>query len=85
MKTEIGQLKLTLPAGFEGRAALIGRLLGEALARQPLRGGQLASIAVGPLEVDARGSDRAIAQSIARAIAQSVDESIEETRPCFHR
>lgn len=69
MTTEIGQLNLRLPAGFEARAQRIGRLVGESLARQDgLPGGQVGQIGVGPVRVDARASDRAIAESIAQSI-----------------
>ncbi len=76
MKTEIGQLKLRLPSTFAERAPAIGRLVGEALARlarQPdLPRGQLARLGVGPVQVDARDSDRVVAGQIAGAIARSM-------------
>ncbi len=73
MTTEIGQLNLRLPAGFEGRAQRIGRLVGEALARQAgLPAGQLAQVGVGPLQVDPRRSDRAIADHIAQSIGAAI-------------
>jgi len=73
MTTEIGQLNLQLPAGFEARAHRIGRLVGEALARQEgLPGGQVALIGVGPMQVDVRRSDRAIAERIAQSIGAAI-------------
>ncbi len=73
MKTEIGRIRLSLPAGFEGRGPRIGRLVGEALAReQHLPAGKIAQVGVGPVRVDARRSDRAVAESIARSIVQSI-------------
>ena len=73
MTTEIGQLNLRLPAGFEGRAPRIGRLVSEALARQNnLPAVRLSQIGVGPLHVDARRSDRAIADSIAQSISAAI-------------
>lgn len=72
MTTEIGQLTLRLPPGFERRAARIGRLVGEALAAADLPAGRIPQLGVGPLQVDARRSDRAIAASIAGAIRQGV-------------
>lgn len=69
MNTEIGHLRLNLPAGFEARAQRLGRLLGEALAaRTDLPAGQIEQLGVGPLHIDPRRSDRAIAEHIAGAI-----------------
>lgn len=80
MKTEIGQLSLHLPAGFETRGQRIGRLLGEALARQEgLPGGHIEQVGVGPVRVDARRSDRAIAESIARSIHGAIVQTPTET------
>jgi len=73
MKTEIGQLNLRLPAGFEARAQRIGRLVGEALARQEgLPGGQHVRIGVAPVRVDPRRSDRAIAERIVQSIHAAI-------------
>lgn len=73
MTTEIGQLNLRLPAGFEARAQRIGRLVGESLARQEgLPGGQVDQIGVGPVRVDARASDRVIAARIAQSIGAAI-------------
>lgn len=75
MTTEIGQLSLRLPAGFEARAQRIGRLVGESLARlDGLPGGQITQIGVGTVRVDARRSDRAIAESIAGAIHVAIQQ-----------
>lgn len=73
MKAEIERLHLQLPPGFEGRAQRIGRLVGEALARQPTPGaGRIDAVRVGPLQVDARRSDRAVAEAIAAPIAAAI-------------
>lgn len=72
MKTEIGQLNLHLPAGFEARAQRIGRLVGESLARHQLPAGQFAHVGVGPLHIDPRHSDRAIANNIAQSIGAAI-------------
>lgn len=73
MTIEIGQLNLRLPAGFETRASRIGRLVGEALARQQnLPSVRLSQIGVGPLQIDARRSDRAIADGIAQSISAAI-------------
>lgn len=73
MKTEIGQISISLPAGLAGRAAAIARLVGAALADQgELPAGRYAAVDVGPLRVDVQHSDRAIAASIAGAIKQSL-------------
>jgi hypothetical protein len=75
MSTEIGLLNLRLPAGFEHRAGRIARLVGEALAAHPdLAGGRpraagpIPHLAVAPMHVDPRRSDRAIAGHIAQSI-----------------
>jgi hypothetical protein len=69
MTTEIGILRLQLPAGFEHRAQRIGRLVGEALAgRDDLGSGQVDQLRVGPVQVEADHSDRRIAHQIAEAI-----------------
>jgi len=72
MTTEINQLNLRLPAGFEARAGRIGRLVGEALARQSMPEGRIAQVGVGPVRVDARRSDRAIAETIAQSIHAAI-------------
>ncbi|MEK7736198.1 MAG: hypothetical protein AAB319_00325 [Pseudomonadota bacterium] len=72
MKTEIGQINLHLPAGFEARAQRIGRLIGESLARHDLPAGRLTQVGVGPLHIDPRHSDRAIADNIAQSIGAAI-------------
>lgn len=77
MKTEIGWLRLQLPAGFASRAPRIARLVGEALAARPdLPAGRLAELRVGPLRLDRRAGDGAIAGRIANAIVDSVAGSV---------
>ncbi|MFA5083671.1 MAG: hypothetical protein WC474_14050 [Hydrogenophilaceae bacterium] len=76
MTTEIGRINLNLPAGFEARAARIGRLVGEALARRELPAGRIDRIGVGPLKVDARRSDRAIAEHIAQSIHAAITQGV---------
>lgn len=78
MRTEIGQLALNLPAGLEGRAGRIGRLVGEALARRALPAGRIDKLAVGPLSVDVRHSDRAIADRIAESIHAAIGRGVTE-------
>lgn len=72
MTTEIGQISLRLPAGFEGRAQRIGRLVGDALAGQDLPSGRMDQVGVGPLRIDPRRSDRAIADHIAQSIGAAI-------------
>ncbi|TCJ12314.1 hypothetical protein EZJ19_12295 [Parasulfuritortus cantonensis] len=76
MTTEIGRLAITLPAGFEGRAKHIGRLVGEHLADCALPAGRLAQLGVGPVRVDARRSDRAIAEHIAQSIRAAITQGV---------
>lgn len=72
MKTEIGRIQLRLPAGLERRSGRIGRLVGEALARCELPPGRIEHLAVGPVTVDVRRSDRAIAERIAGTIHAAI-------------
>lgn len=73
MPAEIGRLRLQLPAGFEERAGRIGRLVGEVLAqRDDLPPGRIEQLQVGPVRVDVRDSDRAVAQQIADSIHTAV-------------
>lgn len=71
---EVDRLVLTLPAGFEARAARLGRLTAEALAAlpPPQRGGRLDRLAPAPQVVAANWSDRRIAGQLARAIAAAM-------------
>ena len=78
MSTEIGQLRLQLPAGFEDRAQRIGRLVGEALAqRDDLPAGRIEQLRVGPVQVDVRHSDRVVA----RRIADSIHTAVQAANP----
>jgi hypothetical protein len=72
MKTEIGRIQLRLPAGLERRSRRIGRLVGEALARCDLPAGRVDQLAVGPVTVDVRRSDHAIADHIAGNIHAAI-------------
>ncbi len=73
MKTEIGQLRLQLPAGFEGRAQRIVRLVAEALARREnLPAGRFDRVGIGPVQIDARAADRTVAETIATSICAAI-------------
>ena len=93
MNTEIENLALTLPAGFAARAPAIARLLGEALLAQPgLGAGCYEQLDVGVLRVDARDSDRLVAQAIAAAIGRALADGAaahthraSEKAPCSPR
>jgi hypothetical protein len=78
MTTEIGHINLRLPPGFAGRAQHIGRLVGEALARRELPAGRVAQIGVGPLTVEARRSDHAIARQIAETIHTAIGRHLQD-------
>ena len=73
MTTEINQLALRLPNGFERRAQRIGRLIGEALARRNLPAGRVDRIRVGPRTADPRHSDRSVAERIADTIPTAIN------------
>ena len=67
----IDEIALSLPAGFEGRAERIARLLGDELARLRLAPGthlRLSHLALPPLAVAADASDADVASSIAGSI-----------------
>ncbi len=73
MTTEIGQIHLHLPAGLERRAGRIGRLLGESLAQgEAPVAGRIDHVAVGPLRIDTRQSDRIIAEQIAGSVRTAI-------------
>ena len=68
---EIGRLCLQLPAGFERRGEPIARLVGQALAHQPVTAGRrIESLQVGPLRVDPGQSNTQVARLIARSISR---------------
>ena len=67
---DIGRLRLRLPAGYQGRADSIARLLATEL-RGRLDGveGGIDELRVGPVEVAPGTSDRAMAEAIAGSVA----------------
>ncbi|QDF96885.1 hypothetical protein CJ010_10250 [Azoarcus sp. DD4] len=70
----IASLALALPAGFERRAARIGRLTAEALAAAPpLRTGAIAALRLAPQQIAPHWSDRRIAGVLAAAIRRQID------------
>ena len=90
MKTEIGQINISLPAGLADRAAAIARRVGAALADLgELPAGRYDALDAGPLRVDAEQSDRAIAASIVGAIRLSIvargAAGQAEVAPCSRR
>nr|WP_320010944.1 hypothetical protein [uncultured Desulfobulbus sp.] len=73
MKTEIGQLQLHLPPGFEKRAQRIGRLVAENLATYTnLPPGRIDHLRVGPVRVELQHSDGRVARRIAESIYASL-------------
>lgn len=71
----IASLALALPAGFERRAARIGRLTAEALAAAPpaIRNGAIAALRLAPQQIAPHWSDRRIAGVLAAAIRRQID------------
>ena len=71
----IDTLALRLPAGFERRAARIGRLTAEALATVPpaMREASIAGIRVDQRGVRPNWSDERVAMELAQAIRQRID------------
>jgi hypothetical protein len=71
----IDTLALRLPAGFEQRAARIGRLTAEALAASPptARTASIAQLQLAPQTVQQHWSDRRIATQLAQAIRLRID------------
>lgn len=71
----IGQLRLSLPAGYELRAERIARRVVDELARRlPLDGADLTldRLALPPIEISHSASDHQVASAVASAIAGSV-------------
>jgi hypothetical protein len=70
----IDTLRLQLPAGFEHRAARIGRLLGDALARIDAGPGDLTlhRLAVPPIELAPGASDADVARTIAHSVRHQI-------------
>ncbi len=68
-------LAISLPAGFEHRAARIGRLTAERLAAvpPPARHGEMPLLRVPPLRLRAGWSDQRIAAALASAIRHRLD------------
>ena len=73
----IERLRLLLPAGMEGRAHGLGRLLTQQLAGLPLPPGtfSLPSLVLGSHAFDAGQSDLSLAQGMVRALAARLAES----------
>jgi len=73
MNTEIGQLQLQLPPGFEKRAQRIGRLVGENLAHYTaLPSGRIEHLQVGPVRIERHFSDSRVARQIAESIYSAI-------------
>ena len=72
----IGTLHLQLPAGFEGRAERIGRLLGVALARIDTGGPgadlTLDRLALPPITIAPGASDRDVAAGVASSVRRQI-------------
>ncbi|MDM0030047.1 hypothetical protein [Variovorax saccharolyticus] len=70
---EIEHLSLSLPAGFEHRAARLARLTAQALAAQQMPvEGVLPTVRLAPLRLDAGRSDHALAGVLAQHIAAGI-------------
>jgi hypothetical protein len=70
----IDTLRLQLPAGFEGRAERIGRLLGDALARidTGAPGAELTLERLAPPPIAAGASDFDVAAGIASSVGRQI-------------
>ena len=72
----IDTLRLQLPAGFEGRAERIGRLLGDALARidtgAPAAGLTLERLALPRITIAPGASDFDVAAGIANSVSRRI-------------
>jgi hypothetical protein len=72
----IDRMRLELPAGFEGRADRLARLVGEELAAVTVtRGQHLDRLQLEPIAVEAGAGDRQIAGRIATAIQRQLDSA----------
>ncbi len=72
---QVNTLAISLPTGFERRAARIGRLTAESLASAapPARDAAIAVLRVPPLRLRASWSDHRIAAALAAAIRGQLD------------
>ncbi|MBP8132852.1 MAG: hypothetical protein KAY13_01145 [Zoogloea sp.] len=78
---EIERLVLNLPAGFERRAARIGRLIVVNLAEQlpELAGGRVDAFSLPPLPIGAGWSDQRIASHVAGMLASRLASRFAQT------
>lgn len=89
----IDRLRLTLPAGFDGRADAVARRVAEELADLPQADSRrLARLTLPPLTLDPRLGDREIARRIAGAIHERLsapdaggDPGTDSDRETGHR
>jgi hypothetical protein len=76
---DIGRLRLQLPAGYQGRADSIARLVAAEL-RGRLQGvaGGIDELRVGQVEIAAGANDRAVAQAVAASVADNAHRALRD-------
>jgi hypothetical protein len=75
---QIGTLELELPASLGARKHSIVRLLRAELSRLDWPGGDLAAVAVPPLQLSSRQTNLAIARCVAQALLASVQRHLAQ-------
>ena len=76
---DIGRLRLRLPAGYQGRADSIARLVAAELEGR-LQGvaGGIDELRVGPVEIAHGANDRAVAQAVATSVAENANRALRD-------
>ena len=75
---DVDRLRLSLPAGYAGRADSIARLVASELeTRLAGAAGALDGLQVGPVEITPGANDRAVAQTIAAAITDRTHSALK--------
>ncbi|HEV8579149.1 MAG TPA: hypothetical protein VGX68_08700 [Thermoanaerobaculia bacterium] len=79
----IDRLRLSLPAGYEGRARRIAALVGDELARLPLAGSdvRLDRLTLPAVNVAPGASDRQVAGAVAGAVAAGLNSAAGGRKP----
>lgn len=69
----IERIRMQLPAGFEGRATNIARLVGDFMAEfRPTENRTLERLSIGPVRVSPNATDQEIAHSLAERLSATL-------------
>lgn len=76
---EIGQIRIKLPPGFENRAASIGHLIGDELAKIKFRGQvEIESIRLPALKIAKSAGDFDVARTVVEAIMKEINGELKD-------